>query len=887
MSLLQYIVKQTSFGDTEDYTRMLREFGLFYEEVISAIPFRIDKKQLELNDDIFINNDISKPNRTLSTQILNQISLKWFTINCDDPEIEAVSYDNYECDLVSKCISSQRIKLVMEIYRDYFLSEYVYCDQNKAKMYDKQDKTEPQFLDIFNHALRKYSAINLLNDFLHIHHVHILHHKQQKMYQNCKYGNKISSKCCDYYLHQNRQSKVTRKCEKGKVNVFDICFDALEYQERNVLELCSKIHTTINHRVFEDKNKPEKEKEVTDISKIRRLNFRSRIRNGNDIKFNKFINDVGVNEKDAKSHQKKPSIDGFYGLLIQQELEHNACLQFIRHLYSDEYDTDAVSNDVEDGYNNSNLYKILDGSKMHFNVINNYVNTLPEFRFGEYQFKYWPRYNKHSEYIAKPKYISLKQECLNNDIFHIDLQIFNQTLNKSWVYTNSIKGKSLSAADRGEDNNDHQIPVLLPLSVSHIFVVILYCNFSELQYHYKKDGCRAHYDDEPLIEQKKRNKEIGNWYKLLKECIKFYGSTATSSDTFYTGLKNRLSFESFAPLFNSPISTSLSWDVANGFADGKGVILQLQGIGKSNGDPYLDVEWISCYPDEQERLFFYAFELIIVDIHNYVGLEVVENKQYLRAFRLWSSLFAGHFVHAMLRRNKHRQTQQILRDLIYDYMNQIGINDDEKKQDETKKNVVIPNYMKQLFCHLIEKMRMNNQRINIVASEMQLLNASLQEVLISFDRNSHKIQLSPFLQSIIKNPENIDEMEEYLWVLSDKELLDLKQSKPDEWIESEIPMIYKMGGSDDNKITFTLSICRGLNGRKEAGYMINIKNHSVPADAYWSICMDDANWFTNGDDGLSTERDAVRLCFPDSKLNHMTSLTIKLAIFFYTENDTI
>ena len=153
-------------------------------------------------------------------------------------------------------------------------------------------------------------------------------------------------------------------------------------------------------------------------------------------------------------------------------------------------------------------------------------------------------------------------------------------LNKSYIYASSQTGRSYTANDLWNDNNYYEIPVNLPISIPHIFVLVLYFDFNELQYLYKKHGCREYGVNEEINDVKKRNMEMGNWYKLLKKCIHFYGTKATSSDTFYTGLNTKLAFSSYVPHINCPISESVSWQVANEFANKRGIILQLQGVGE-------------------------------------------------------------------------------------------------------------------------------------------------------------------------------------------------------------------------------------------------------------------------------------------------------------------
>ena len=871
------------------HMEMYKHFTTFYESILSPITTDIDKSQLELDPTIFVyEKKFESSAFSAMMKILHPISLKWITINATDNTLSGAGFEDYDCNLVSKCISSQRIILVMDIYKQYFLSKYVYScsdsDQNESK--DDEDNVIPEFVDVFNHVLRGYSVVHLLNDFLHIQYVHILKHKQQNMFKNCEAKSKHGVlNCCDYYLRKNRRFQMRRNYHSW-LNKFDIYFNNLDYQTRNLLELCSKIHTTTNHTIIDAEYDHRQEKKETDLFKIRPLNVRSMQYAGGkaDAKFNKFINEVTDNNTKTKAQKgNSHTIDGLHDLLTKHSLGKDEYTKFKKILDFDEYDTDSVAYDVEDGFSNSNIYDLLNQNKFHLSLINNYLNTLPQFEFGKYQFKYWSYFHKHPTFIPKPKYTSLKQECLNNGIFPIQLWMFNQTLNKSYIYTNSNKGKTLKACDKQGDNNNYEIPVSLPISVAHIFVLILYCNFNKLQYHYKKHGCREHNDQETLQDLRKRNMEIGNWYKLLKECVLFYGTMATSSDTFYTGLNTRLLFGSFTPSFNCPISTSISWDIANQFADGKGVILELRGIEGSKGDPYFNVQWLSCYPDEKERLFFSASRLEIVDINTYEGYIVVYNTQYLRAFRLWSSLFDGYFVHEWLRRNKHRTTQKILINLIVDYMENNGIiNDDNSNTND----ILIPLYMQQMFSHLVQKLKTDDE-IRINPSTFRLLLPELRSLLMSgvvIDWNRSNWQLSAFLRSTIGSKRRIKWMEEYFWILSDRELKKLKKSKADEIIYRE-PMTYAMGQCNNSQdvIRFDIGICRRANGTQFAGYCIDITKASSVLNAYWSICVDETNWMANGEKEtyLGQGASIFRLCFSDSLINKLTSLTIRFAIEFH------
>eukprot|EP01083_Nonionella_stella_P256805 879723_1 len=113
----------------------------------------------------------------------------------------------------------------------------------------------------------------------------------------------------------------------------------------------------------------------------------------------------------------------------------------------------------------------------------------------------------------------------------------------------------MKAHDVGGENRRYEIPVHLPISISYILVLMMYCNLSDLQHHYKKMGCREKHQNEDSAECIKRNQEIGHWYKLLSEAVIMYGTQVKHGQVFYTGINIRVSFDTYTPKFRCPFST--------------------------------------------------------------------------------------------------------------------------------------------------------------------------------------------------------------------------------------------------------------------------------------------------------------------------------------------
>eukprot|EP01084_Bolivina_argentea_P270593 460153_1 len=137
---------------------------------------------------------------------------------------------------------------------------------------------------------------------------------------------------------------------------------------------------------------------------------------------------------------------------------------------------------------------------------------------------------------------------------------------------------------------------------------------------------------------KSRNIKIANWFRLLYEVVIFFGDDTTIKDyKKYHGINTKLLFDEFSPNFKSPISTTTSLAVAQGFGFG-GIIVALHPNG-SREDISFSVKWLSIHPEEEEYLFVEAFNLTIVDIRDNV---YVDNGPYILAIRLLDEIFKSY-----------------------------------------------------------------------------------------------------------------------------------------------------------------------------------------------------------------------------------------------------
>eukprot|EP01083_Nonionella_stella_P255989 877926_1 len=95
--------------------------------------------------------------------------------------------------------------------------------------------------------------------------------------------------------------------------------------------------------------------------------------------------------------------------------------------------------------------------------------------------------------------------------------------------------------------------------------ILLYCNYDELQRHFRSTFRRKH-KNESDSDVRKRHGNYFWWGKLLHEAIYCFGKDIkTENIRVYHGLQEKLLFSQFEACFYSPLSTTTDLNIANSF----------------------------------------------------------------------------------------------------------------------------------------------------------------------------------------------------------------------------------------------------------------------------------------------------------------------------------
>ena len=646
-----YTNSQESFLDESFWMDLVIQFDDIYKNGVRQIVQNFDP--MHCGDDVHSllkDEGHMHKNDKKEMKLFVKTAREWRSITDKDDEKK-----HDQCQGSGQCVAAHRISFVMTLFREHFLKQVVYKKKNEKP-------SESQYLDLFTQCLNDYDAVSLLNDYHHIRSEHPWN------------ANEKLRDCEDRGLYTacSRSLRLMRVQDGSEYQKLIESLD-LNTRERNLLETTIRIHSYLNHT--ESDEVEQKEEGMKDTESDEKEQKDEEMEDEDDVPFtdptlssaSKFVNEIRVSLK----------MDGLLSCFQNCGASSSQYVEFRTWLHHQQFDTDSLNEELKmmSEVADSNVSLILQHVPSHRRILREmifHLKRLDSFTFGATQLFHWEQFqHSHPEqYINRPKYSNLKEECLRNKIYSISLRVFNNLLTKAVVHQKIETGRSMRAKNCGNTNDLYDIPPDSPLSVAHIMAVIMYTDMTDLQREYKKKGCRErkpfrHTSDSAFIEFKNLHQEISWWYKLLVECVIIYGSTPTANQTFYTGLNKKFVFDSMVPRFHCPFSTTTSTSVAGNFRKSSGVILKMKPAACCL-DKCLNVEWISCHDHERERLFVHAHELMIVDIMSIEGGKWKYIAKYIRSITLFDAVLKGHYIDSIFQ-NQKAQTEAILVSLIHQY----------------------------------------------------------------------------------------------------------------------------------------------------------------------------------------------------------------------------
>eukprot|EP01084_Bolivina_argentea_P208698 355709_1 len=406
----------------------------------------------------------------------------------------------------------------------------------------------------------------------------------------------------------------------------------------------------------------QKDKSRLDISRYRQKN------NKFIIQFQVDTNTVyDQSEQDASTFLEELQKH----LRRDQNVTKSQLQRLMNYLKENEYDTDIVKDDIQHAFNVHNMIK----NSMLITSIRTFIRNdkLASSSFSTgFIFFYWDHFRNETEphvgdwlngysmsqlYI-KRYYQSLKEEIMSSYFLNIAEWNKHIVIKGQWFF-NTEKVKNMKC--HGEYTHVHGILFEQPISISHLYAIILYCDWTELCSHFSSTF-RKQNQFEPVKLLKYRNSKYWNLSKLLVEAVNDFGINGYGEwdgvdqinrwdaskyinkeyGPFYCGMSSVMNISSFAAYLKGPCSTSKYIEIAINFATRDGIIMQLQNTGYEAEDQrFFDCSWISRYGEENERLFVAAeFRL---QIESVIIIETTQNfENYFHTFYLFDCMLSGH-----------------------------------------------------------------------------------------------------------------------------------------------------------------------------------------------------------------------------------------------------
>ncbi|MCP4477426.1 MAG: hypothetical protein GY818_04980 [Planctomycetaceae bacterium] len=169
-----------------------------------------------------------------------------------------------------------------------------------------------------------------------------------------------------------------------------------------------------------------------------------------------------------------------------------------------------------------------------------------------------------------------------------------------WMEFVDLKGRRYLKSER--------VRKMKGLTLSHLFSVILYCDFGVLCTAFSGTFRRENVF-ERIEKVMARHSEFAVFGRLLVELVTKFGSDGDvkwggERGPFFCGINCILNIGSFAICFKGPCSTSTQRAVALNFAKESGVVVKVNNDSDmSSYQRFFDCSWISNYFEEAERLW--------------------------------------------------------------------------------------------------------------------------------------------------------------------------------------------------------------------------------------------------------------------------------------------
>eukprot|EP01084_Bolivina_argentea_P221203 374706_1 len=563
-------------------------------------------------------------------------------------------FDN-NASLIDNCECLRRLSVAMKYFR-----LVIDDDENKET--------------VIRFCQNVYKNKNLLHDYYHVikQHNDDLTQIHTELITNYEFDSCSINQCHNvkrYYVKKVLEETVKENDEMYQFYV-DL-FDQLHYFIYHLYDVGLRVEIMENKQQHADHDEEISLSDDSDQILRETINIIQQKRKVNTYDVNRFSIEHNKFTMPVNTYNKVNRVNGVANTFLEEMQQYiidenpNTLMQF---LHQNEYDTDALENDLDDAISDSSNIINYVNNPICIEIIKNYIHCIKlrstSFSTGIH-FIYWDDKDEqiyfdpfdYSLLKTAPFYSSLKQEILESGYVSIS-NWTNKIVFKSKLHQETDKVKKMKYCWIVPYNMKprHGIDVGTVISQQHLIAIILYCDWSDLCTEFS-GTFRSKYKLEPVKLVMKRNSVFFHFSKLLIEAVNDFGMFGfggwTEEDAksdglrvceweyehgpFFCGITRILNVPSFAMKFCAPCSTSKHVEVAINFAKRDGMLLELNNDGLGGMlTKFFDCSWISRYPDENERLFVHCHRDFGLRMHTIRIIETANNYElYVHALYLF------------------------------------------------------------------------------------------------------------------------------------------------------------------------------------------------------------------------------------------------------------
>eukprot|EP01084_Bolivina_argentea_P108562 194021_1 len=430
-------------------------------------------------------------------------------------------------------------------------------------------------------------------------------------------------------------------------------------------------------------------------------------------------NENNKNIWELKEHYKQSQLDVIHSYLVHSKW------QYFVQRYSTKHELNIQIYQPQNNVQNVNTEK--------------YVTELDDSASGTYGFGV-----DFSHPYLSPVYASVYDELLCNRLRCLSENQFQNLITKS-IKLHQI---ALSTEYKTElickyYNELFNIIRNESIGLRHILVLVTYTDISEFCTIFRQTY-RKIQNETTEKEVTQRHLQLYYYSRCLFEAIEFFGRYMGVDFKVYHGLNKVMKFEKFTAYFNQPVSTTTSINTAVQFANGRGIVLTLKAAVEYSDDisktpKYLAVSWMSCFPNEDERLFYGGH--VAFKIHNITEAETLKgHTKELLMLNKFQKIVQNQDV---FWGDKNKKQIEALAILIEQH-NHPNVKDG-------KTSSLITQYGQELFNYFCD----NENTTEIVIRNYKILPTILLHALFNTDKSHKKlISLDPIIQ-LFKNVKEI------------------------------------------------------------------------------------------------------------------------------------